>query len=114
MRQIEIFQHLHHAPVSFFGGGIRRHAQLGSVIQRLIDGQLHVNDVFLWNKTNIVTDGIEMSIDIDVVDEYPRRRGSGTIPCNGIYKCGFPTAALPNDNDELARLERYRDILQNI
>ena len=84
------------------------------VIQRLIHRQFHVDDVFLRDEADVIADGIEVRIDVDVVDQYARRRRGGTIARNRIHEGGFAAAALTDDDDELARLERHRDVLQDV
>ncbi len=93
--------------------GVLWHAQLGGKIQRLVDRQLHVDDVFLRHVADLVADGIEVLIDIDIVDEHLAVRG-GAVTGDGIHQGGFPAAALSHHHDELTRLEDQRDILQQV
>ncbi len=114
MGEIEVGKHFHHALFAFFGGGVGRHAQLRGVIQRLIDRQLHVDDIFLRDEADLVADGIEVGVDIHIVDEHFRRGSCGAVPGDRVYEGGFSAAALPDDDDELARLECDRNILQDV
>ena len=111
--QVEILEHLQDALVPLGRGRILGHAQLGGKVERLVDRQLHVDDVFLRHVTDLVADGVEVLVDIDVVDEYLAMRG-GAISRDRIDQGGFPAAALSHDHDKFTRLEDQRDILQQV
>ena len=114
MREVEIGKHFHHALFAFFGRCIGWHTQLRGVVQRLIDRQLHVDDVFLRDEADLVADGVEVGVDVHVVDEHFRRGGGGAVAGDRVYKGGFSAAALPDHHNEFARLEDHRYILQDV
>src|SRR5512137_2935096 len=89
---------------------ILRHTQLRSEIERLVNGQFHVDDIFLRHIANFVTDGIEILVYIDIVNMH-LAMGCGTIAGNRIYQGGFAATALPYYNNELSRLEDQRNVL---
>ena len=95
------------------GGCVGRHAQLGGIIQRLVYGQLHVDDVFLGHKADLIADGVEIAVNIDIVDQHPAVRGRAKAG-DGVHQGGFTAAALPDHHDELAGLEEQRDVFQQV
>ena len=70
VRQVQVIQHFHDALVALCLGGIGRHAQAGGVIQRLVDRQLHVDDIALGDIADIIADGVEVFVDVDAVDKH--------------------------------------------
>ena len=111
--QIEIVQYFVDARIALFLGGVGRHAQLGGIVERLVDGQLHMDDVALGHKTDVVADGIEVLVDVEFVD-VNIAVGGRTVAGDGIDQGRFAATALADDDDKFSRLKDNGNILQNV
>src|SRR4030095_13079291 len=89
MFQVEVFHYLFHALQTLSLSGIGGHAQLGGIVQRLENRELHMDDVLLRHIPNRGANRIELLVDIDGFIDENTSMGSGAISGAGIHQRGF-------------------------
>ena len=93
--------------------GVRRHAQLRRIVQRLVDRQLRVDDVLLRHIAHVVAKQVKVAIQVNVVDVHRAVRGRAKA-VDGIHQRGLARAAHADQRDELLRQDRKRNVLQQV
>ena len=103
LRKVQYLQHFRYAPFALLRGRVSGQPQSGRVVQRLMDGQLHVNDVLLRNIPQLRAVNMEVGVEVVAVDQ-DLAVSSRPEAAQGIEQRGLAGAAGTDDRDKLAGL----------
>ena len=100
--QPQLTDDLHDPLMALLFGGIGGHSQLGGIVQRLVNGQLAVDDVLLGDVAHLAAVLVHVGIQVLAVDQDHRFLAVGRVEAGqGVHQGGFARAAGPHDGDEL-------------
>ena len=111
--QLELAQHLVDALLALVLGGVGGEAQLGRVLQRLLDGQLLVQDVVLRDQTDALAQLGELLVQVPVVVEDVALVG-GPVAGERLEQGGLSGARGADDRDEGLLGDAEGDVLEDV
>ena len=85
MLDLERGEHLADAPVDLLVGEVGGEAEFGRRKERLVDGEVGVDDVFLRDVTDALAEGVEVVVEVESVDE-DRALAGALVAVDGLQQ----------------------------
>ncbi|GAA4940434.1 hypothetical protein GCM10023238_02630 [Streptomyces heliomycini] len=111
--QLELAQHLVDAGLALGRRGVGGEAELGRVLEGLLDGQLLVQDVVLRDQTDALTQLGELLVEVPVVVEDLALVG-GAVAGEGLEERGLAGAGRADDRDQRLLGDAEGDVLEDL
>ena len=110
--EVQLVDDLADALLALLPAGVGRHAQAGGIVEGLVHGEVHVDDVVLRDVAHLVAVGVEVLVQVDAVQEHGSL-GGGLEAAESRHQRGLARAAAADHGHELLRLDGERDVLQD-
>ena len=104
MGEIEIVEHFHNPLMPFFFSSVSRHTQPCRVIECLVYGQFHVDDISLGHVPDLTANGIKIAVYVNTIHHHSSICGRA-VSGDRINQGRFTSTTLTDNDNEFAWLK---------